>query len=209
MTRSIVPTGRIRTREDLRRLYREPAERVVRKELDRLDVHCRSFIAAAPFLVLATGGSGGIDVSPRGDAPGFVEVVDERTLLIPDRPGNNRLDSLTNLLERGDASVLFMIPGVDETLRVRGTVVLRDDRAVRERFTVGGRLPALVLEMSVRTAFLHCAKAYMRSRLWDPASWPAERPVPSMGEMIHDHIAETEPPESQEAMLARYREGLY
>ncbi len=181
----------------------------MRKELDRLDAHCRSFIAASPFLILSTGGPGGIDVSPRGDAPGFAQVPDDRTLLIPDRPGNNRLDSLTNLLEHPDAGVLFMIPGVDETLRVRGTVALRDDLELRERFAVRGRAPALVLQVAVRTAFLHCAKAYMRSRLWDPASWPAERPVPTMGEMIHDHIAETSPPESQEAMLARYREGLW
>lgn len=202
--------ARIATRDELRNLYRRPADRVVLKELNRLDAHCRSFVGHSPFLVLASAGADGrVDASPRGDQPGFVQVADDHTLLIPDRPGNNRLDSLTNLIERPQAGAIFMIPGVDETLRVNGTIAIHDDDALREGFAVEGRRPTTVLVMRVQQVYLHCAKAFMRSRLWDPSSWPAERPVPTLGEMIHDQIAEETPSETQEAMLARYRESLY
>lgn len=202
--------ARIATRDELRNLYRRPADRVVLKELNRLDAHCRSFVGHSPFLVLASAGADGrVDASPRGDQPGFVQVADDHTLLIPDRPGNNRLDSLTNLIERPQAGAIFMIPGVDETLRVNGTIAIHDDDGLREGFAVEGRRPTTVLVMRVQQVYLHCAKAFMRSRLWDPSSWPTERPVPTLGEMIHDQIAEETPSETQEAMLARYRESLY
>jgi PPOX class probable FMN-dependent enzyme len=202
--------ARIDSLTDLRSRYVAPLERTVRKELDHLDRHCRSFIAHAPFLVLATSGGGGrLDVSPRGDAPGFVQVADERTLLIPDRPGNNRLDSFTNLIENPRAAAILMIPGVDETLRVSGSAELRDDGEMRRRFAAGDRLPTLVVVLTVEQAYLHCAKAFMRSSLWDPTTWPSERPIPTMGVMIHDQINEERPAETQEAMLARYRESLY
>jgi uncharacterized protein len=202
--------GRITTAEELRSHYRPPAARVVRKELDHVDRHCRRFVEESPFLVLATvGADGRVDASPRGDLPGFVEVADDHTVLIPDRPGNNRLDSLSNLLERDNAAVIFMIPGVDETLRINGTIAIHDDAELRERFDVGGRLPATVLVMHVEQAYLHCAKAFMRSRLWHPERWPVQRPIPTLGEMIHDQIGESAPAESQEAMLSRYEAGLY
>ncbi len=202
--------ARIATHEHLRRLYRQPTERSVRKELDHIDAHSRLFVERSPFFVLATvGADGRVDASPRGDRPGFVQVADARTLLIPDRPGNNRLDSLTNLVERPQAGAIFMIPGVDETLRVNGSVEIHDGDDLRERFAVNGRLPAVVLVMRTEQVYLHCAKAFMRSKLWDPESRPAARPVPTLGEMIHDQIAEDAPAETQEAMLARYRESLY
>ncbi len=202
--------ARITSHDELRRHYREPTERVVRKELDHIDAHCRRFVEQSPFLVLATvGADGRVDASPRGDDPGFVQVADEQTLLIPDRPGNNRIDSLTNLVERPGAGVIFMIPGVDETLRVNGSIAIHDDSDLRERFVVGGRAPATVLVMRVEQVYLHCAKAFMRSRLWDHDSWPADRPVPTLGEMIHDQIGEDAPAETQEAMIARYRQNLY
>ncbi len=202
--------ARVTSRGELRRIYAMPGDRVVLKELGHLDDHCRGFIAHSPFLVLATvGADGRMDASPRGDTPGFVQVADDGALLVPDRPGNNRLDSLTNLLERPEAAVIFMIPGVDETLRVNGTMHIHDDADLRERFAVDGRLPRTVLVLRPRQVYLHCAKAFMRSRLWDPVSWPASRPVPTLGAMIHDQIAEQAPEETQEAMLARYRESLY
>ena len=202
--------ARIATHEHLRRLYRQPTDRVIRKELDHLDEHCASFVRQSPFLVLATVGvDGRVDASPRGDLAGFVQVADEHTLLIPDRPGNNRVDSLTNLVECPQAGAILMIPGVDETLRVNGTVEIRDDAQLRERFAIDGRLPTVVLVMRAEQVYLHCAKAFMRSRLWEPESWPASRPVPTLGEMIHDQISETDPAETQQAMLARYRESLY
>lgn len=202
--------GRITTHDELRRLYREPNDRTIRKELDHLDEHCRRFIAHSPFMVLATvGADGRVDASPRGDTAGFVHVHDDHTLRIPDRPGNNRLDSLTNLVERPQAGAIFMIPGVDETLRVNGTIALHDDEALRADHAVGGRLPATVLVMTVEQVYLHCAKAFMRSGLWQPGSWPSARPVPTLGQMIHDQIGEGSPAETQEAMIARYRESLY
>lgn len=201
---------RITSHEELRGRYRQPTDRVLRKELDHVDAHCRRFIERSPFLVLATvGNDGRVDASPRGDHPGFVQVDDHHTLLIPDRPGNNRIDSLTNLVERPGAAVIFVIPGVDETLRVNGAIVIHDDDDLRQRFAVGGRLPATVLVMRTEQVYLHCAKAFMRSKLWDPESWSATRPVPTLGEMIHDQIGEVGPAETQDEMVARYRENLY
>ena len=201
---------RIESVEELRRRYRAPVERVVRKELDRIDRHCRAYIESSPFLVLATvGADGRLDASPRGDRPGFVQVADERTLIIPDWPGNNRLDSLSNLVEHPRAGLIFMIPGVDETLRVNGIVTIEDDDALRDGFVTRGRRPAVVLIVTVEQVFLHCAKAFMRSGLWNPQTWPSDRPVPAMGEMIHEQIDEVVEAETQEAMIARYLDGLY
>ncbi len=199
----------IASESELRALHSAPTERAVRKELDRLDRHCRRFIALSPFLVMATAdGDGRLDATPRGGDPGFVEVADDRTLLLPDRPGNNRLDSLANLTERPDVGLLFMIPGVDETLRVNGAAELRTDPDLVQRFQVGRRPPAIVLQITVRQAYLHCAKALMRSRLWDPAARIDRAELPTMGEMMRDH-AGSGTPESQAAMVERYREQLY
>ena len=199
----------IASESELRALHREPTARAVRKELDRLDRHCRRFIALSPFLVMATADADGrLDATPRGGDPGFVEVADDRTLLLPDRPGNNRLDSLTNLTERPDVGLLFMIPGVDETLRVNGAAELRTDPGLVERFQVGERAPAIVLRITVRQAYLHCAKALMRSRLWDPDAHIDRAELPTLGEMMRDHAGSGEA-ESQAAMVERYREQLY
>jgi len=192
----------------LRALHAPATARAVRKELDRLDAHCRRFIALSPFLVLASAdGEGRMDATPRGGDPGFVEVADDRTLLLPDRPGNNRLDSLTNLTERPEVGLLFMVPGVDETLRVNGTAELRTDADLRQRFQVSKRSPAVVLRITVREAYLHCAKALMRSRLWDPEARIDRSDLPTMGEMMRDQVGSAA--ESQEAMVARYRTQLY
>ena len=153
----------------MRALYAAPVERALRKELDHLDRHCRRFIAYSPFVVLATADADGRqDATPRGGDPGFVHVADDHTLLLPDRPGNNRLDSLANLTQWPEVGLLFMVPGVDETLRVNGTAELRDDPDLTGRFAASGRSPRIVVQITVRQAYLHCAKALMRSRLWDP-----------------------------------------
>jgi PPOX class probable FMN-dependent enzyme len=195
----------------LRDLYPPALERSLRKQLDHIDRHCRRFIEHSPFLVLASAGpDGSADASPRGGHPGFVLVGDEHTLLVPDWPGNNRLDSLTNLVSAPGVGLLFLVPGVDETLRVNGTVEISDDDALRERFRSDGRgAPRTVLVVSVREAYLHCAKALMRSRLWDPDARVPRDALPTMGEMMRDHIGTTDEPETQEAMVARYREILY
>jgi PPOX class probable FMN-dependent enzyme len=199
----------VTTQEELRRLYRAPKERTLRKELDHLDEHCRRFIAHSPFVVLATTNlDGTADATPRGGEPGFVTVADERTLLIPDRPGNNRLDTLSNLVATPGVGLLFLVPGMDETLRVNGTAEIRDDEELKARFTEG-RPPATVLTIHVREAFLHCGKALMRSKLWDPARHIERSELPTLGEMIRDQIGSTEAPESQELMVERYKAELY
>ncbi|MFG1348558.1 pyridoxamine 5'-phosphate oxidase family protein [Xanthobacter autotrophicus] len=204
----------IRDEAALRRLYGQPAGRSVAKVLDRLDPHCLDFIALSPFVLIATADAqGATDVSPRGDLPGFV-TARAQELLIPDRPGNNRLDSLTNILATGRVGLLFLIPGVDETLRVNGRAALHDDAELTAPFAVGGKAPRTVLKVEVEEAYLHCAKAFMRSRLWSADAQVARSILPTMGEMLRDQIgAKTGTSggeaESQEAMVERYQQILY
>lgn len=201
--------SRIDSVEQLRALYGEPGERSVKKVLDRLDPHCRHFIALSPFVLLASQGADGHgDVTPRGDRPGFVAVDDDRTLLLPDRPGNNRLDALSNVIANPSVGLLFMVPGVDETLRVAGRAEIRTDPSLLARFEVSGKLPKSVLRITVVEAYLHCAKALMRSRLWDPAAQVDRSVLPSLGEMIKDQI-DWPTAESQADMLARFERSLY
>jgi PPOX class probable FMN-dependent enzyme len=195
--------------DTLRALYREPTERAVRKQLDRLDAHCRRYISLSPFLVMASAdGEGQLDASPRGGDPGFVKVVDDRTIVIPDAPGNNRLDSLQNLVRSPGVGLLFMIPGMDETLRINGSASLSTDDALLDLCTNERRRPPLVIEVRVRDAYLHCAKALMRSKLWHPEAAVERGVMPSMGQMIKDQIGSSEAPESQDAMAARYQKDL-
>jgi len=199
----------VRSTDELRTRYRQPGERARRKQLDQLDPHCRRFVELSPFAVLATAGPDGLaDATPRGGEPGFCHVLDEHTLLLPDRPGNNRLDSLSNLITRPGVGLLFLIPGVDETLRVNGTAELRDDEELVARFEVDGRRPKTVIAVTVHEAYLHCGKALMRARLWDPASAVERSTLPSLGEMLRDQLGLGEA-ESQEQMVERYRETLY
>jgi PPOX class probable FMN-dependent enzyme len=202
--------ARIETLESLRAIYGAPKGRSVAKQLDRLDRHCRSFIALSPFLILATQGVDGFgDATPRGDHPGFVGVLDDNTLVIPDRPGNNRIDSLANLVERPGIGLLFLIPGVDETLRVNGTAVIDDDEALRAAHMADDKLPATVVVVTVREAYLQCGKALMRSKLWAEESRIERSLLPTMGEMLKDHTRSGEPAETQAEMLARYAKALY
>ena len=202
--------SRITTQAQLRQIYAQPNARAVKKQLDSLDTHCRRFLELSPFFVLSSANAQGhADASPRGGPPGFVHVVDERTLLIPDHPGNNRLDHMTNLLERPEVGMVFLIPGVDETLRVNGTAEIRDDEDLRTRVATNGKLPKTVLRVTVREAYLHCAKALMRSRIWDPDAQVDRSVLPTLGEMLKDQMGSSDPPEAEEAMRARYRAGLY
>lgn len=200
----------ITSREQLRALYAQPGERAVRKQMAQLDAHALRFIELAPFCALATAGCDGalLDVSPRGGSPGFVKAAGAGTLLLPDSGGNNRLDSLENLLGDPRVALLFMIPGVDETLRVNGHARLRDEAEYLDRFAEERQRPKLVIEVSVREAYLHCAKAFMRSQLWRPESWGPRDALPSMNQMIHDQIGAGPVTESQEAMVERYETQL-
>ena len=195
--------------EALRRVYSEAKGRAVQKQIDHIDVHCARFIGLSPFVVIASvDAHGALDASPRGGAPGFVRVSDARTLLMPDSPGNNRLDTLTNIMATGSVGLLFMIPGVDETLRVNGTARLNDDASILSTFAGDKRTPKLVIEVTVCEAYLHCAKAFMRSQLWSPTSVVDRAALPTMGEMLSDQTGMPGAPETQDEMRARYAADL-
>jgi uncharacterized protein len=193
----------------LRALYPAPSERARRKQLDALDKHCTRFIALSPFVVLASADAAGrLDASPRGGAPGFVKSIDACTLLVPDAPGNHRLDTLGNIVETGRIGLLFMVPGVDETLRVNGTAMLTQDEARLRHFAAEARLPRLLIEVRVQEAYLHCAKALMRSKLWSDAARVERAVLPTMGQMIHEQTGIDVPAETQAQMMARYAADL-
>ncbi len=167
-------------------IYGEPGGAAVEKELDYLHPHYRLLIAKSPFVVLATGGPDGLDTSPRGDAPGFVQVQDDKTLLLPDRKGNNRIDSLRNILADPQVALLFMIPGVGETLRVNGRASITTAPEVLERFRVEDALPRSVILVKVDTVFFQCSRALWRSKLWEPAAQIERSSLPSLGTMVQD-----------------------
>ena len=174
----------IETVAELEAIYREPRGASLLKEVPALTQGYRAFIAAAPFVVMATSGSGGIDCSPKGDAPGFVQVIDDHTIALPDRPGNNRIDNLRNLVEDPRISLLFVIPAVGETLRVVGRAKITADEEMLARFTVGGKLPRTVIVIEIDSVYFHCSKALIRSKLWDTATWPERSDLPTGGAIL-------------------------
>ena len=173
------------TYDALRGLYPPPQGLAVAKTRPKLDVHTRAFIARSPFLCIGTAdASGKADVSPRGDPPGFVQVLDDSTLLIPDRPGNNRLDTIENIVNNPNVGLLFFIPGFDDTLRVNGMARIVDGEGLPPGAAINGRIPKSGIEIRVQEVFLHCAKALKRSRLWDPTQHADRKSMPSLGRMI-------------------------
>jgi PPOX class probable FMN-dependent enzyme len=173
---------------ELREILGEPWEVNLCKELSSLDAHCRAYVSHSPFLLLATAGADGrCDVSPRGDRPGFVMVLDDKTIVIPERPGNRRGDSLRNVLSNPHVGLLFMVPGADETLRLNGRATIIRDETVLARAAVAGRRPALGLAVEVEECFLHCGRAFKRARLWEAESWPARTALPSLAQALMDH----------------------
>ena len=178
---------RITSLDHLAALYPNPiAPASVAKEIDHVDANYAALIAASPFFVLATNGPDGLDCSPRGDLPGFVTVRDAKTLLIPDRRGNNRLDSLKNILFDPRIGMLFMIPGYGETLRVNGVAVLSHDPELCGRFEMAGKLPACVIVVTVESAYFQCSRAVVRAELWNPDKHVARGSVPSAGQILRD-----------------------
>lgn len=193
----------------LRELYAEPKGRTVNKQLARLDQHCSSFIKLSPFVVIASGGSEGLlDASPRGGEPGFIKILDDKTLLIPDAKGNNRLDTLTNIIASNRVGLLFLIPGIDETLRINGHARLTDDPEMIRHFANEQNVPKLVIAVAVAEAYLHCAKALMRSKLWNIERQVDRAVLPTMGQMINDQTGSQDAVETQEQMIARYTKDL-
>ncbi len=197
---------KIETLEQLRTLYATPKERAVKKQLAALDRHCKHYISLSPFVVLSSmGGDKVLDASPRGGPPGFVKIIDDNTLLIPDSPGNNRLDTLENIIHTGRLGLLFLIPGVDETLRVNGAAELSVAPADIAQCTTEVRAPKLVIRVKVQQAYLHCAKAFMRSKLWDSTSQIERSQLPTMVDMINEQAAIEGVFETHEEIMRRYR----
>lgn len=201
------PAHVIRDEASLRAIYGQTMELAQRKCIGFIDKHARAFIALSPFLTLATqSAEGRADVSPRGDPPGFVRVVDETHLLIPDRSGNNRLDSLTNILANPAVGLLFLVPGFEDTLRVNGKATLTRDPALLAGLEMQGKAPKCGILVAVEEVFLHCAKAFKRSRLWDPAAQVPRQTLPGLGRMILEQTEEAK--RLSEAEIAATDEGL-
>jgi uncharacterized protein len=189
----------VASEQELRDLYGQPGERAVAKERPGLNEDCRAFIAHSPFLVMGTAGADGrCDVSPKGDAPGFVQVLDEHRLVVPDRLGNNRLDGMRNIVENGHVGLIFFIPGREDTLRVNGRARIVRDEALLEQLAVAGKRPVTALVVEVEQCFLHCARAFKRAGLWQPERWPDASDVPSMQRMIWDLLPEKPPGQTVE-----------
>lgn len=183
----------IRDEATLREMIGRAEGLAAKKSLRRLDRYCRQFIGLSPFPVIGTQSADGrADVSPRGDPAGFVQVLDDQRIAIPERPGNKRLDTLTNILEKPAVGLLFMIPGFEETLRINGRATLSRDPHLLERMTIHNRPPKVAILVRVEEAFLHCAKAFKRSNLWDPAARADRKVMPSLGRMILEQVAEAE-----------------
>ena len=179
-------TADVFSSEDALRDYiGRPHELAVAKAIDHLDKYCRAFIARSPFLCIGTAAADGRgDVSPRGDQPGFVQVLDDNTLFIPDRPGNNRIDTMSNIIHNGHVGLLFLVPGFDDCLRVNGRACVVRDNSLLEAATVKGRTPKVGIRVAVDEAYLHCAKAIRRSQLWSSDSQHERQELPSLGKMI-------------------------
>ncbi|CAG0957182.1 MAG: pyridoxamine 5'-phosphate oxidase family protein [Rhizobiaceae bacterium] len=201
----------ITTRERLRSIYKAPGTAAVRKELRRLDSHCRNFIGRSPFVLIGSSdGEGNADVTPKGDRPGFALTIDDATIAIPDRPGNNRLDTLENILVNPAVGLLFLIPGMNETLRVNGHARLTSDAELCERLSVDGKKPQCAIVVSVRAAYLHCAKAFLRSALWEPSTWIDRATMPTLGQMLKDQLELPEPSEKTDEWLeTSYRKSMW
>jgi hypothetical protein len=196
---------RIDSEAGLREIYRPPRQRSLDKEVDHLDQHCRDFIAHAPFVVLASSDADGrVDVSPKGGPAGFVVVLDDHRLAIPDMSGNNRLDSMRNIVSDGTVALLFMVPGTDETMRVNGRATISVDPSVLDVCPIDGMHANVAIVIEVTTAFIHCAKALRRSGLWQPDRWPDTSDMATPACMLNDHIGLGDAEESARVLEESY-----
>ena len=200
----------ITNKSELRSTYREPNERAHQKVLDRLDQHCRDFIALSPLCIISSLGVDGLqDTSPRGDPPGFVATLDDRTLLIPDRPGNNQVDSMQNVIANPQVGLLFLVPGMNETLRVSGRAEIVTGEELLAPLSVKGRPPLSGLRVTVEEAFLHCGRALIRSRVWDPEAQIDRSSFPTYGQVLADQIKGANAQEIDSSEDEANRERLY
>lgn len=201
----------IKTVEELRTVYKAPMERAVLKEMVGLDKHARALLERCPFVMIGSCAEGGrADVSPKGDLPGFVHALDDRTVAIPDRPGNNRLDTFENVLSNPQVGLIFLVPGMNETLRINGRAEISTDAELMARFEHRGKLPISVMLVHAEEVYFHCAKAFIRSGLWDPTTFIERGTFPSFGAMMKDQIAlEESAAEIDRNLEERYKLTLY
>ncbi|MCP2034678.1 PPOX class probable FMN-dependent enzyme [Planomicrobium sp. HSC-17F08] len=210
----IAPTfpNTVKNIEELREISGQPSELVNNKVISYLDDHCRDFIAKSPFLTISTADAfGRCDVSPRGDDPGFVYVLNEKQLIIPERPGNKRMDSMRNILANPNIGLLFLIPGLGETLRVNGKASVIQDEKLLEKMTVHGKRPLLGIGVDVEECFIHCAKAFRRSGLWEPESWADKEELPKGAKILaaHAKLPKIDEEAVGKILEKSYRETLY
>ncbi|MCA8901193.1 MAG: pyridoxamine 5'-phosphate oxidase family protein [Hyphomonas sp.] len=201
----------LKTQSDLRTVYKPPAGGAVVKDIGHIDAHFEHFISLSPFLCIGTSGEDGLcDVSPRGGEPGFVHVIDKATLAMPDRPGNNRLDSMSNLTARPGVGLLFFIPGFEDCLRVNGFARMTTEEVLMNRFLHDGKPPRSVMLIEVREAYLHCPKAIKRAGLWDPAAQVDRATFPTAGQIYRDQMKLEVPAQQIDAALDQNsRDELY
>jgi uncharacterized protein len=200
----------ISTLADLLTIYPQPTALAAKKELARIDRQARAFIERSSFLVIATADADGWpDASPRGDPAGFVTVEDENRLMLPDRPGNNRVDSFKNLIANPKIGMLFFVPGHQHSLRVNGTARILIDLPSRERFAVNGKPARAVVEVTARQVFFHCGKSLIRSRLWNPEQWPSRDGLLSLGRAIADQVPDVDADRAEEAVAESIRDRMY
>jgi len=200
----------VTTPEDLRAHFGKVSSLAEKKVLHHLDRFCRDFIALSPFLVMATSdGKGNADATPRGDGPGFVAVLDDKTLLIPDRRGNNRVDSFSNVLESPGVGLIFFVPGINETLRVNGKAEITQNAGLLTPLTVRGVTPTIGLKVHVDEAYFHCGKALIRAQLWSPQAQIERKSFPSLGRIIAEQTAAIEAEAAEQALEEAYRTRLY
>ena len=196
------------TPERLRELYGDVPETSQKKVIDHIDEHVRQFLAACPFIVLATSNGASLDLSPKGDPKGFLAVENSKTLILPDRPGNNRLDGMLNILTHPHVALLLLIPTVRETVRIQGRAEIIDDEDVTQRYAHNGRAPKTVMRIQVEKVMTHCGKSALRAGLWEPDTWPQERPVANQSEMLRDHTQMDIQVLSDTKVEERYRDAL-
>lgn len=206
-----MPDDQRMTKDDVRALYGAASPMVYAKQLPQLDKHARAFIALSPFMVLASADAGGrCDATPRGDGPGFVTVLEDGRLAIPDRLGNRRVDTLMNVAENPHVGMLFLVPGISESLRVNGTAVLSTDPAILEPMAVGGKVPTSALVVTVEEVFFHCGKAVIRSELWNPERQIPKSGFPSLGRILADQVNQGQGAEETDKLMAEaYKKRLY
>ena len=209
--------ARLSGEQDIREVIGQPIDLAVKKAVPKLDKYSREFIRRSPFLTIGTANAKAkADVSPRGDAPGFVLVLDDNTIFIPERPGNNRVDTLINISENPNVGLLFLVPGFEETLRINGRASVVKDEELLNRCAVNGKIPKLGILVAIEEAYLHCAKAFKRAKLWDPARHQDRSELPSLGKMILEQTAATDAMPSaadvevvDELVEENYRTELY